>query len=323
MKIASMEEEKIPLGKMQLLQARETIERYLEPTPVLRSQSLNALAGCELFFKAENFQKTGSFKARGATYALQQLDPESASPSVITHSSGNHGQALAWAAREQGLQAQIVMPEDAPKSKVAAVRGYGGVLHFCPPNLPARESTMEELRLKSGATFIPPYDHWDIIAGQSTCAQELLWQVDALEALVTPVGGGGLLAGTLLAAKYFSSGLATYAGEPAGADDAYRSIRSGQRVTEHQPQTIADGLRTTLGQRNFRVILQRVADIFCVEDKAIIGAMRLIYQRLKLVVEPSCAVPLAAVLAQPELFSGKRVGIILTGGNVDLRQLPF
>lgn len=318
-----MEEEKIPLGKMDLLKARETVERFLEPSPVLRSQSLDALVGCQLFFKAENFQKTGSFKARGATYALQQLGSEARSYPVITHSSGNHGQALAWAAREQGLQAQIVMPEDAPKSKVAAVRSYGGALHFCQPNLQARESTMEDLRRKSGATFIPPYDHWDIIAGQSTCAQELFYQVDALDALVAPVGGGGLLAGTLLAAKYFSGGLATYAGEPAGADDAYRSIRSGQRVTEHQPQTIADGLRTTLGERNFRVIRQRVADIFCVEEKAIIEAMRLIYQRLKVVVEPSCAVPLAAVMAQPEVFRGKSVGIILTGGNVDLGQLPF
>ena len=318
-----MEEVKIPLDKAELTQARETLVRFLKPTLVLQSTSLNVQVGCELFFKAENFQKTGSFKARGATYATHQLAPELRSYPVITHSSGNHGQALAWAAREQGLQAQIVMPEGAPESKIAAVRAYGGDLHFCQPTLEARQSRMEELREQSGATFIPPYDHWDIIAGQSTCAQELLGQVEDLDALVAPVGGGGLLAGTLMAAKYFSRGLATYAGEPAGADDAYRSIRSGQRVTEQQPRTIADGLRTTLGSRNFEVIRRRVADIFCVDDQGIIEAMRLIYQRLKVVVEPSCAVPLAAVMAQPELFRGKRVGIILTGGNVDLKRLPF
>lgn len=301
--------------------ARETLQPLLPPTPVLQSSSLNEMLGCQVFFKCENFQKTGSFKARGARFFMAQLPPSV--KTVTTHSSGNHGQAVAWAARETGRQALIVMPENAPAVKVAGVKAYGGEVYFCAPTQQAREEKMETLQAQAGATFVPPYDHWDTIAGQSTCALELLETTEGLEALWAPVGGGGLLAGTLLAAKYFTGGMAVYAGEPAGADDAYRSLRSGVRVTEQNPDTLADGLRTTLGERNFAVIRQRVADIIPVSDPEIVAAMRLVYERLKIVIEPSCAVPLAALQKEKACWAGKRVGVILSGGNVDLARLPF
>ncbi|MDR9374968.1 MAG: threonine/serine dehydratase [Schleiferiaceae bacterium] len=311
-----------PIQSIRPLQkARATLRPLLPATPVLQSEGLNALLGCEVFFKCENFQKTGSFKARGARFFMAQL-PSSVS-TVTTHSSGNHGQAVAWAARETGRRALIVMPKNAPAVKVAAVKHYDGEVHFCAPTQAAREALMARLRDQTGATFIPPYDHWDTIAGQSTCAQELLEEVPGLDCLWAPVGGGGLLAGTLLAAKYFSGGMPVYAGEPEGADDAYRSIRSGVRVSEQTPDTLADGLRTTLGERNFEVIRQRVADIIPVSDADTVAAMRLVYERLKIVIEPSCAVPLAALRLARERWTGKRVGILLTGGNVDLSQLPF
>jgi len=305
-------------SKLQLQKVRQTLGKALHETPVLQSQALNDLTGAQLFFKCENFQKTGSFKARGAFFSVQSLSAEAQKKGVATHSSGNHGQALAWAARQMGVRAYIVMPEDAPKVKVAAVKAYGGEVHFCAPNLAAREEGLKQVQAKTGATFIPPYDYENTILGQSTCAQELLEQVFDLQAVFTPVGGGGLAAGTCLAARYCSKGIAVYGAEPAGADDAYRSLKSGLHVAEHQPSTLADGLRTTLGHLNYAILKERLADIFLVNDQEMLDAMQLIYQRLKIVVEPSCAVPLAALIKHKEQFAGKRVGIILSGGNVDL-----
>lgn len=311
------------LTKEDLLSAEERIQAHLERTPILRSSALDEMAGTQLFFKAENFQKTGSFKARGALNAVLSLKPAERVKGVATHSSGNHGQALAWAASLVGIPAYIVMPKNAPKVKVAAVKGYGGTVQFCENNIADRESGLKEVQEKTGAHFIAPYDAWPTIAGQSTCAKEMLEEQPGLDAIIAPVGGGGLMAGTCLSLKYFSRGLAAYGAEPGQADDAYRSLKSGHLVEEHKPNTIADGLRTTLGKRNFSVLQKRLADLFLVEEKEIVTAMRLIWERMKIVVEPSCALPLAVVLKHQALFSDKKVGLILTGGNVDLESLPF
>ncbi len=312
-----------PLSKQDLATARQRISPYLHLTPVLSSNQLNALSGAELWFKCENFQKTGSFKARGATNAILQLSEDQKAKGVATHSSGNHGQALAWAAQKHGIDCHVIMPNNAPKVKIAAVKGYGAQVHLCEPNLEAREKGLRRVQEEFGSTFIPPYDHLHIIAGQSTAASELLIERADLDLILCPVGGGGLLAGTALAAHYFNSRIQVIAGEPAGADDAFHSFYSGERVRHHKPNTIADGLLTTLGENNFPIIQDLVNDIIRVEDSEIIEAMKLIYTRLKIVIEPSCAVPLAAILQQKDRFRGRRIGIILSGGNVDLAKLPF
>lgn len=304
-----------------LAQSQALISPLLHRTPVLKSHKLNELLGAELFFKCENFQKTGSFKARGALNALAQLAPQKGQQGVATHSSGNHGQALAWAAAQKGWPCYVVMPENAPQVKMAAVRGYGAEVVLCAPTLAAREESLQRLVKEKNLQFIPPYDHLDIIAGQSSCAAEFLAQSPGLDSLIAPVGGGGLLAGSALSAHYWPSEIAVFGAEPAGADDAYRSFHSGQRVEQHQPETIADGLRTTLGRLNFPIIQERVNDILLAEEEGIVAALRLIYERLKIVVEPSCAVPLAALMAQKKRFAGQKVGLILSGGNVDLSQL--
>lgn len=306
-----------------LLESRARIRPHLHLTPVLKSQQLNEIAAIELYFKCENFQKTGSFKARGATNAVLQLDEEAKKAGVATHSSGNHGQALAWAASKLGVPCHVVMPSNAPTVKIAAVKSYQATVHFCEPNLAAREAGLKAVQEKYGCTFIPPFNHQDIIAGQSTASQELLEEIHDLDAIFAPVGGGGLLAGTALAAHRFSPRTKVYAGEPEGADDAYRSFYSGERVTELQAETISDGLRTCLGVLNFPIIQDLVSDIITVSDQETIEAMRLIYERLKIVIEPSCAVPFAAILQQKERFAGQKIGIILSGGNVDLAKLPF
>ncbi len=298
--------------------ARQLLTGRLHRTPILSSQSLNRLSGAQLFFKAENFQKTGSFKARGALNSVLNLSPREQSAGVATHSSGNHGQALAWAAREVGVACWVVMPENAPKAKVAAVREYGGEVIFCAANLPAREEGLRQVQNRTGAHFIPPYDYWPTVYGQATCAAEILEEEPALDALIAPVGGGGLLAGTCLSARAFSSGLAVYGAEPEGADDAFRSLKSGIRVQELEAHTIADGLRTTLGEITFPIILERVADILLCSDQEILAAQRLIWERMKILIEPSCATPLAVVLRYPKVFANKRLGLILTGGNTDL-----
>jgi len=300
--------------------AHERISPFIHRTPVLVSEGLNEMTGARLFFKCENFQKVGAFKARGAMNASLKLSREQQQKGLATHSSGNHAQALARAARMLGVPAYIVMPRTAPEIKKRGVRGYGGQIFECEPTLAARESTLAEVIASTGATEIHPFNNYDVIEGQATCAKEFFEDAPALDIILAPVGGGGLLSGTALAAHYFSPGTLVMAGEPAGSDDAYRSMQSG-KIEPAQSQTIADGLLTTLGDKTFPIIRERVKEIITVTDAEIIAAMRLVYERLKIVIEPSCPVPFAAVLKQCEKFAEKNVGIILSGGNVDLEKL--
>lgn len=305
----------------------ETIAQRLQGlvhrTPVLTSESLNRISGGQLFFKCENFQKVGAFKFRGASNALLSLSTEERQKGIATHSSGNHGQAVALAARLAGVPAYIVVPNNAPEIKKKAIAGYGAEIIYCEPTLIARETTLDEVVERTGATFIHAYDNYDVIGGQATAAKELLEEVPQLEVVMAPVGGGGLLSGTALSTHYFSEEAKVIAAEPAGADDAYRSLKAGKILPSVNPNTLADGLLTSLGKRNFPIIQEHVEEIILVEDSEMIAAMRLIWERMKIIVEPSCAVPLAAVLKKTEQFAGKKVGIILSGGNVDLNKLPF
>lgn len=299
------------------------IKPFTHRTPILKSEAINQWAGCEIYFKCENFQKVGAFKARGAANAVMKLSDDQKEKGVATHSSGNHAAALARAAKVAGIPAYIVMPSNAPLIKKKAVKGYGGEIIECEPNLQARETTLNKVVKETGATFIPPYDHLDVIEGQATCALEFLEDQPDLEILMAPVGGGGLLGGTALLAHYWDPEIEIIAGEPSGADDAYRSFHAGKLIPQTHPNTIADGLLTSLGKLNFELIQRYVGDILLANDDQIIEAMRWIYERMKIVIEPSCAVPLAALLANRERFAGKKVGIILSGGNVDLEKLPF
>ncbi|MBS1554792.1 MAG: threonine/serine dehydratase [Bacteroidetes bacterium] len=308
------------ITKQSIEQAHERIQPYIERTPVLTSASLNELAGCQLYFKCENFQKVGAFKARGATNAALKLSKEERANGLATHSSGNHAQAIARAGKMLGVKSYIVMPRTAPEIKKRGVRGYGGEIFECEPTLQAREETLAKVIAKTGASEIHPFNNYDVVEGQATCAKELFEQAGGLDIVVAPVGGGGLLSGTALAAKFFSPGTVVMAGEPAGSDDAYRSMQSG-KIEPAQSNTIADGLLTTLGYKTFPIIYENVKEVITVTDEEIIAAMRLIWERLKIIVETSCAVPFAAVLKQKEKFKGKRVGIILTGGNVDLEKV--
>lgn len=305
-------------------QAHHRIQALIHRTPILTSDAINEIAGCRIFFKCENFQKVGAFKARGAANAVAKLSPEQKKNGVATHSSGNHAAALARAAAAYGIPSYIVMPSNAPDIKKSAVRSYGGEILECDPTLRAREETLQAVVERTGATFVPPFDDFDVIEGQATCALEMLEEGIQYDVIMAPVGGGGLLAGTALTTKYISPGTLVIAGEPEGADDAYRSFRSKQRIPlEGPPKTIADGLLTSLGKLNYAIIMQNVDDILTANDTEIIAAMRMVFERMKIVIEPSCAVPLAVLLKNKERFAGKRVGIILSGGNVDLGKLPF
>jgi threonine dehydratase/serine racemase len=294
-------------------------------TPVFTCGTLDRLAGRQLFFKCEQFQKSGSFKFRGALNAVRQLSPEAAPRGVVTHSSGNHAGALALAAKLQGIPAHVVMPSNASAVKRAAVEEYGGRVIPCAPNLQAREDTAAAVLAETHATLIPPYDHPHIIAGQGTAALELLEEVPDLDAVITPVGGGGLLSGVALTARALKPSIHVFAGEPAGADDAARSKAAGAFIPQTAPKTVADGLLTSLGQLTWPVVRDVVERIFTVDDAEIIAAMRLLWQRAKLLIEPSSAVPFAAVLSAPfrQLSEIRRVGVILSGGNVDLDRLPW
>lgn len=303
--------------------AHQRIQPFIHRTPILSSEAINQIAGCEIYFKCENFQKVGAFKARGAANAVAKLTEEQKKNGVATHSSGNHAAALARAATVAGIKSYIVMPSNAPEIKKKAVKGYGGEIIECEPTLKARETTLQEVVDRTGATFIPPYDYMDVIEGQATCALEMWEEGNPFDTIMAPVGGGGLLGGTALTTKYISPQTKVIAGEPAGADDAYRSFHAKQLIPMVGPKTIADGLLTSLGKINFAIIMEYVDDIFTVTDEEIIEAMRLIYERMKIVIEPSCAVPLAALLKHKERFKGQKVGIILSGGNVDLGKLPF
>lgn len=307
-----------------LQEAHTRIKPYIHNTPVLSAQYINNLSNAEVYFKCENFQKVGAFKARGGFNAILSLSDEEKRKGVTAHSSGNHAQAVALAAKTMGIPAYIVMPRNAPSVKKAAVKEYGAEVIECEPTLEAREATVEEIIEEKGAILIHPFNDYRIVAGQATAAMELIEQCEDLDYIFTPIGGGGLISGTSLAAKYLSPNTKVIGSEPEEADDAYRSFKAGKILPHnHPPQTIADGLLTTLGDKTFEIISQEVHDILLVNEKEIVAAMKLIWERMKIIVEPSCAVPLAALLRNKGQFKGKKIGIILSGGNVDLKRLPF
>lgn len=307
-----------------LCAAAARIAGVVERTPVMRSDTLDALMGARLFLKCEHLQKTGAFKARGASNAVFGLADEEARRGVATHSSGNHGAALAWAARLRGIPAHVVVPANANRAKRANIERYGARIVLCEPTLAAREATLEAVLAETGANAVPPYDDARVIAGQGTAALELLEDTGRLDDILTPVGGGGLLAGTAIAARARDTATRVYGAEPLGADDAARSLAAGERLPQTDPRTMADGLRTSLGDLNFAILRREVEGIITVTEAQIAAATRLLWEICKQVVEPSSAVVLAAVLAQPERFAGRRVGLVLSGGNVDLdAPLPW
>jgi threonine dehydratase len=304
-------------------QAHLRIRPFIHHTPVLSSQSINQIVGAELFFKCENLQKVGAFKFRGACNSVFSLTSEEARNGVCTHSSGNHAAALALAARMRGIPAYIVMPENAPEIKKMAVAGYGAQITFCSPTLEARESTLKKVAEETGATEIHPYNNFNVICGQGTAAKELIDEIGILEIVMAPVGGGGLLSGTAISAKALLREALVIGTEPAGADDAFRSFYSKTLHPSVAPKTIADGLLTSLGSLTFPIILDKVDQIVTISEENIVAAMRMIWERMKIIIEPSSAVPLAAILENKVDVKGKKVGIILSGGNVDMGRLPF
>ena len=304
-------------------QAHELIRPYIHRTPVLSSRGINELFGSEFYFKCENFQKAGAFKFRGATNAVMSLSKDQAQQGVVTHSSGNHAAALCLAARMRGIPAYIAMPRTAPEIKKIAVKGYGGIITFCEPTMDSREQTKEKIVAETGAAFIPPYNHFDIVCGQGTAAKELIEEAGKLDMILAPVGGGGLMSGTATTTRALLPGAKPTGVEPAGADDAYRSIQAGYIIPSVKPDTIADGLLTSLGDLTFAIIQDRVHEIVTVSEEGIIKAMRMIWERMKIIVEPSGAVPFAAVIENKVDYKGLRIGLILSGGNVDLGNLPF
>lgn len=310
-------------GKIDLEKVSERIQPFIHRTPVLTSTLINDITGSNLFFKCENFQKMGAFKMRGATNAILNLSEEQKLKGVVTHSSGNFAQALSLAAKSLNVPAYIVMPRSAPEVKKAAVRTYGGKITECPSTLKDREETATKIQKETGATFIHPSNDLDVIMGQGTAAVELLQDQPDLDYVFCPVGGGGLIAGTALAVKHFGNHCHCIGGEPMEADDAWRSLKSGKIETNETVNTIADGLKTQLGDQNFPIILENVQEIIRVTEDEIKSALRLIWERMKIVVEPSSAVPLAAVIKEKSRFKNKKIGIVISGGNVDLSSLAF
>ena len=303
--------------------AYELIRQHANRTPVFTSRSVNERAGASIYFKCENFQRVGAFKFRGACNAVFSLNEEEAQKGVATHSSGNHAQAVALAAKMRGIPAFVVMPENAPKVKVKAVKGYGAKVTFCESTLEARETTLEKVVEKTGAIFIHPYDNARVVAGQGTAALEFLEEQPDLDIIITPVGGGGLLSGSSISAKALKPDISVIGAEPEMADDAYRSFKEGKLIPVEDPDTIADGLRTSLGKLPFDIIKSNVDDIVTVSEDSILDSMRFIWERMNMIIEASCAVPVAAVFDQKIQAKGKKVGIIITGGNVDLDSLPW
>ena len=306
-----------------IIEAHKRIGTYIHRTPVLTSKSINILLNSKLFFKCENFQKVGAFKFRGAANAVFQLSDYEARNGVATHSSGNHAAALALAAKLRGIPSYIVMPENSPEIKKKAVKGYRAKIIYCKPTLEARESELEKIVKKTRAIFIHPYDNFQIISGQGTAAKELVEDYPSLDTVIAPVGGGGLLSGTATWVKSYNSEIEVIAAEPEKADDAYRSFKSGILQPSLNPDTIADGLLTSLSEMTFSIILEKVDDIITVSEETIVIAMQMIWERMKIIIEPSSAVALGAVMEKPDRFANKKVGIILSGGNVDLKKLPF
>ena len=309
--------------KEDIIKAADQIAPYIHNTPVLASQQINNMAGAELYFKCENFQKMGAFKMRGATNAILQLSNEQKQKGVVTHSSGNFAQALALASKNLKIKAHIVMPSDAPQVKKNAVKGYGGLITECEPNLQSRQATAQKIQEETGATFVHPFNDFNVILGNASAAKELLEKQVDLDIIIAPVGGGGLISGSALSALAFSNKCKVIGAEPFEVDDAYRSLESGHIESNTTINTIADGLKTNLGDITFAVIQNYVLEIIRVTEQEIIEAMKLIWERMKIIVEPSSAVTLAAVLKNKQQFKGKKVGLILTGGNVDLKRLPF
>jgi threonine dehydratase len=316
----------MPISIADVRDAHTRIKPYIHCTPMLQSSQLNTLLGCELVFKADNMQKVGAFKARGACNAVFSMDQDSLNKGVVTHSSGNHGAALAWAAAMRKIACTVVMPNNAPQAKKDAVISYGATVVYCEPSMTAREATVASLVDKHNARLIHPYDDDLIIAGQGTAALETLSQIEqSIDILMAPVGGGGLLGGSALVVKQSSDvgSIQVIGAEPEMANDAWQGLKSGVRVAQFVPKTIADGLRGTLGMRNFNIITEHVDDILLTSEARIVEAMKLIWSRLKIIVEPSAAVPVAAIMDQPEQFKGKRIAIIVSGGNLDLDDLPW
>jgi threonine dehydratase len=307
------------ITKQAIEEADERIKKYIHRTPVMTSKSIDELASCSVFFKCENLQNVGAFKARGAMNAALQLTDDQKKKGIATHSSGNHAQAIARAAKILGIKSYIVMPRTTPQIKKNGVIAYGGEIFECEPNIVARETMLAEVIKKTGAVEIHPFNNYEVMIGQATAAKELFEDTQKLDYILAPVGGGGLLSGTAYATKYFSPSTVVIAAEPAGSDDTFRSLKSG-KIELAQSQTIADGLLTTVGDKTFPIIQDLVKEVITVSEEEIVSAMRLIWERLKLVVEPSAAVPFASVLKSKEKFKGKRVGIILSGGNVDLEK---
>ncbi len=309
--------------KNSIIQASLRVKEHIHLTPVLSSEYINSLIDGQILFKCENFQKAGAFKSRGAVNAIFQLSDEELEKGVCTHSSGNHAAALSRAASLRGTNAYIVMPDNSSQVKIDAVNHYGGKITFCTPSLESRESTLDSIKQESGSIEIHPYNDYRIIAGQATAAKELIEQTDDLDLVLAPVGGGGLLSGTALAVHYFSPLTKVIACEPKGADDAYRSFIEGKFIPSENPQTIADGLLTSLGNLTYPIIQDQVEQILTVSEESIITAMRLTWERMKIIIEPSSAVPLAAVLENKEFFMNKKIGVIISGGNVDFDKLPW
>ncbi len=306
-----------------MLDAHERIKPYIHRTPVLTSSYFNELTGAELFFKCENFQKAGAFKVRGASNAVFGLSEADAARGVCTHSSGNHALSLSYAAGRRGIPCHVVMPRTAPEAKKAAVRGYGGIITECEPSTSSREAVFAEVQARTGGDFVHPYNDARVIAGQGTCSREFMEQVDGLDMMVAPIGGGGMISGTCLTLSHIAPDVQIIAAEPEQADDAYRSFKAGHIIADDAPVTIADGLKVPLKERTWHFVSNHVTDILTASEQEIIDAMKLTWQRMKIVMEPSCAVPLAVILKNKERFAGKRVGVIVTGGNVDLDSLPW
>ena len=306
-----------------VIAAHDRIRAYIHRTPVLTSSYLNDLTGAELFFKCENFQKAGAFKVRGACNAVFGLAEDKLARGVATHSSGNHALSLSYAAGRRGIACNVVMPRTAPQAKKDAVRGYGGVIVECEPSTSSREAVFAEMVAKSGADFVHPYNDPRVIAGQATCSRELMEQVEGLDAVIAPIGGGGMISGTCLTVSNTAPTVKIYAAEPEQADDAYRSFKAGHIIADDAPVTVADGLKVPLKDLTWHFVKNHVTDILTASEDEIIEAMKTTWKRMKIVIEPSCAVPLATILKNPDVFLGRRVGVIITGGNVDLDTLPW
>tara|TARA_Y100000589_G_scaffold133642_1_gene127643 strand:+ start:1118 stop:2074 length:957 start_codon:yes stop_codon:yes gene_type:complete len=308
-----------------VIAASKRIERHGHRTPILTNKTINQLAGKKIFFKCENFQKIGAFKFRGGWNAISSLSDKEAEKGACTHSSGNHAQAVAYAAMKRNIPAYIVMPENAPKVKIQAVKGYGAKVTLCKPTLKSRKETLEKIAEKTGAYVVHPFNEPKVIAGQGTAALELIEDVGDLDAICAPIGGGGLMSGTCIAARDMLPNARLFGAEPKGADDAYRSLKEGKLLPQENPNTICDGLLTSMGENTWNILKDHLEDIITVDDEEVITAMRLVWERMKIIIEPSCATPLAAILT-PEfkkLENIETIGIILTGGNVDLSKLPF